>query len=72
MLLANVRSLHNKIDDLAVVADENDADIIALTETWLDDHTPLDRFSLPDLSLFSKHRSGRTGGGVAIYAKHGY
>ena len=70
VLLSNVRSLHNKLDDLATVANVNDIDVIALTETWFDLHTPLDQYYLPDCALFSKHRNGRTGGGVALYAKH--
>ena len=70
VLLTNVRSLHNKIDELMILANTYKLDNIALTETWFGPRTPSENFNLPGFSLFSRARQERTGGGVALYAKH--
>ena len=70
VLLSNCRSLRNKYEDLVVVADVNKVDAIAVTETWFNHDIPLEMFTVPGFSLFSKPREDRSGGGVALYAKH--
>ena len=67
MLLSNVRSVNNKIDEIAVIANENKVDLIALTETWTDENTSPDFLSINGFVLFSKSRTERRGGGVALY-----
>ena len=69
VLLLNARSLQNKFDDMSVVADINNADLIAITETWFNENTPLQLFSLSNYNLFFKSRKDRVGGGVALYGK---
>ena len=40
-----------------------------MTETWIDEDTPLESLYIHGYSLFSKSRIGRKGGGVALYIK---
>lgn len=75
LVLSNVRSLVNKMDELSLLTrsqrDFRDAAAICLTETWLDGSFPDSSLQLPG---FSFHRADRTtnslkqrGGGVGCY-----
>lgn len=72
LFLSNVRSLNNKIDELEVVADDTKVDLIALTETWTDENTSPDYLAINGFTLFSKPRTGRRGGGVALYVNRSF
>ena len=66
--LFNARSLKNKICDLHCHLNNNNLDIVCITETWLHSSTP-DSVVICDsnFSLFRKDRpSDREGGGVCI------
>lgn len=76
ILLANVRSLKNKVDylklDLTTNREMRDCCVIILTETWLNSSIPDDAVSMEGLTTFRSDRSctlsGKTrGGGVCIY-----
>ena len=69
MLIANVRSLAPKIDELKLIAEVNDADFICLTETWLSQSIPDAALSLSNFILFRNDRQISHGGGVCIYIK---
>jgi len=66
--LFNARSLKNKLYELHCHLNDNNPDILCITETWLNSSLP-DSVVLSDsnFSLFRKDRSnGREGGGVCI------
>jgi hypothetical protein len=52
VLIANVRSLASKIDELTIVAHVNDVDIICLTESWLSQSIPDSALSLSNFIVF--------------------
>ena len=63
-VLANVRSIRNKLQDFHTLVYAAGTNIIALTETWLD-CSVLDHEILPHgYSIFRRDRLGRSGGGV--------
>ena len=65
-LLANIRSIKNKLQAFHTLISSARIDIIALTETWLD-CTVLDHEILPrGYSVFIRDRPYRTGGGVLL------
>ena len=70
LYLMNARSIKNKFDEIVVAVNNYNADILAITETWLDPDTPIDYFSMAGYMSFSKPRVGKKGGGVAAYIKH--
>ena len=69
ILLANVRSVISKVDELEVVADINDADVICLTQSWLNPCFLDSTISLSNFMLFRKDRTFSSGGVVCAYLK---
>lgn len=75
IILANVRSVTNKIDELRFLAVKHhayrDSCAIALTETWFSDHIVDDSVALENFALFRGDRTSQSGksrgGGVALY-----
>ena len=67
VLIANVRSLSGKVDELSVIANINDIDIICITETWLTDTIPDSTVSLQNFNMFRNDRTSSVGGGVCAY-----
>ena len=67
----NVRSLLGKMDQLRLLCDRNGADIITLSETWLNKDIDDSEIELPGYSIIRRDRSERTGGGVIIYIREG-
>ena len=68
LFLSNTRSLVNKIEDLEVVINENNADIVCITETWLTNNIPDSVVEMKEFSLVRKDRGDdRRGGGVCAY-----
>ena len=57
LLLSNVRSLIPKIYELEVVANDNDANMICITETWLTPDIPESALSFSNFVLFGKDRT---------------
>jgi hypothetical protein len=70
ILLTNIRSLRNKVDELQLVVEHNSADIVSLKETWLSDDILTDEISIPGYNFFRSDRQDRLGGGVGIYVKN--
>jgi hypothetical protein len=69
----NARSIVNKIKELKVMIEEENMDIIAITETWLNDNVTDDEVSINGYTLFRKDRRDEVkcrGGGVAMYIKN--
>ena len=65
-MVANARSLKNKILDFQTSVYAGDFDIVAITETWLNDSI-LDHVLLhTGYTIYRKDRDGRMGGGVLL------
>ena len=68
--MANVRSLRNKTDELAVVLQQNNIEICCVTESWLDAEIPTEAVDIEGYICYRRDRlDGRQGGGVVIYVK---
>ncbi|XP_072022450.1 uncharacterized protein [Amphiura filiformis] len=70
--LTNARSLMNKYDELSVVlypTDSPPVDVAAITETWQTDQIADEFIDIDGFNLFTKIRSEKKGGGVAVYVK---
>ncbi|MPC79925.1 hypothetical protein E2C01_074482 [Portunus trituberculatus] len=65
LLLSNVTSLTNKMDELIVTVRSTRADIVAITEAW---QIVPEMCMMQDFQLFHL-RSERRGGGVAVYCR---
>ena len=66
LLLSNVTSLANKVDELIVTVREASADIVAITEAW---QIVPEVCGIDNYQLFHHLRTGRRGGGVALYCR---
>lgn len=66
-LSCNVRSLHNKLDELQHLATSNQAAIIFVQETWCLPCEPDSLYEIDGFLFFRRDRTERTGGGVGIY-----
>ncbi|MPC74709.1 hypothetical protein E2C01_069083 [Portunus trituberculatus] len=64
LLLSNVTSLTNKMDELIVTVRSTRADIVAITEAW---QIVPEVCMMQDVQLFHHLRSERRDGGVAVY-----
>ncbi|CAJ0962937.1 unnamed protein product [Ranitomeya imitator] len=67
-MLANARSLRNKMEELEAEISTGNFDIVGITETWLDESYDW-AVNLQGYSLFRKDRKNRRGGGVCLYVK---
>lgn len=70
LLILNARSILSKVDELDVVAKNNQADFICVTETWLNGSILDSAVYLTDYLIFRNDRSSSVGGGVCIYANN--
>jgi len=69
MFLCNPRSLVNKVDEFQVTLTHHTVDIGVVSETWMSDSLPSSAIGLDGFNLYSRHRTNRRGGGVAVYVK---
>ena len=68
ILYTNARSLFNKVDKVKVAAVEYAAQIICVTETWLNSDILDAEVAIPDYTLYREDRKNNTRyGGSAIY-----
>ena len=70
MVHQNIRSVTRKIDELRFLVSEliSRIELIALTETWINDEILDDEISIPGYQLFRKDRDTRNGGD-AVFVK---
>lgn len=68
-MLINARSLVQHTDELSIMLKNDDIDIAAITETWFPANIDPNFFSIPNYTLFSRPRTVKRGGGVALYLK---
>ena len=71
LLVTNVRSLFQKIDELQSIAEINQDDIICITESWLTPSCPDSTISLTNFIHFRNDRLFSRGGGVCVYINAG-
>ena len=72
-MYVNARSIVNKVDELEIYINEEDLDIVGVTETWLTEEILTSEFSFEGYTLLRKDRKDLVktrGGGVAIYVKN--
>ena len=65
-LLLNVRSLLSKINDLSALPLMDSFDIVAMTETWLNDDFSDSELQRDGYNIFGFDRANRRGGGVLL------
>jgi hypothetical protein len=54
IFVSNIRSIAPKIDELECVVNQNDSDIVCITETWLSDEIPDNAVAMHGFTLFRK------------------
>ena len=69
VILSNVRSIINKIDELQFLLSSSQPDICVFTESWLDTNTPNDSLATPGYSVFRCDRQYRKGGGIMCFIR---
>ncbi|PKU46846.1 nipped-b-like protein [Limosa lapponica baueri] len=67
-IYTNACSMGNKQEELEAVVQQENYDIVTITETWWDD-THNWSAALDGYKLFRRDRPGRRGGGVALYVR---
>lgn len=69
--LSNTQSLGNKMDEVNIVFQQENVDVGVITESWFNPKKKdISQMNITGYTLFSKSRTDRTGGGVAIYVKN--
>lgn len=69
LILSNVRSIHNKIDEIAYLLTSANPDLCFLTETWLDCDTPNAAIAIDQYNIIRCDRQDRKGGGLVCYMR---
>ena len=69
IIITNIRSIFNKIDELSMFIKQFPADIIIVTETWLNNSISSGCINIENYSVFRKDRDD-VGGGVAIWSRY--
>ena len=67
LLISNVQSILPKIDELEIVCDDNEVDLVCITESWLHSGILDSGVSLTNYLIFRNDCLTTTGGGVCIY-----
>ena len=67
----NVRSILNKMDDVRSLAHNKRFDIFTFSETWLNPSIKDFEVHIPGYTLVRQDRTGKRGGGTAIYVRNG-
>ena len=66
VMVVNARSVYNKLNELEILVDNNNSDIVFLTETWLTDNIPDEAINCLGMNLVRLDRKHGTGGRVAL------
>ncbi len=67
--LLNARPLLPKVDELTALLSTNPADLVAITESWLNDDIDSGLLSVRGFNLFRNDRVLGRGGGICVYIK---
>ena len=71
IMVTNIRSVFNKMDELEARVREKAPDFVVLTESWLDNSIPDEAVALPRYAVIRKDRD-RQGGGIILYVPADY
>ena len=71
LLLSNVCSISNKLDEAQVLISKLRPDIVLLVETWLNGEIPDQAVSIPQYNIFRCDRN-TAGGGIMCYVSHAH
>ena len=63
----NTRSITNKLDQIRLMLHMKSIDILAITETWLDNSWSDNELVITGYNLFRRDRKASQGGGIIIY-----
>lgn len=66
LLLSNVTSLSNKLDEVITTIKSTNADVVAITEAW---QIVPELCNITDYQLFHRLRTGKRGGGLVLYCR---
>ena len=71
---ANIRSFPKNFDNLVILLRllNRNLSCIGISETWLNDISPIDTFNIPYYSFLCESRSSKRGGSVGIYVNNAY
>ena len=69
-MLANIRSLHKKFDQITATISASNCDIFSATESWLKKEHPSYAFPIPDFTFFRCDRDHKRGGGVCAWLRN--
>ncbi|GAB0206524.1 hypothetical protein GRJ2_003118000 [Grus japonensis] len=67
-IYTNVHNMGNKQEEVEAIVQQENYDIVAITETWWDDSHNWSA-AMDGYKLFRRDRQGRRGGGVALYVR---
>ena len=67
LVLINARSLLPKVDELIANLSVNSVNLVAVTETWLNDDIEDNLVSIRGYNIFRRDRPHRRGGGVCVH-----
>ena len=65
----NVRSLFSKVDQIDYILKKNDYDVLAISESWLDNTIADSELSIEGYNIYRKYRLNSKGGCVCLYVK---
>ena len=68
----NARSLNKNIVELKEIVRKTKFDAISISESWLTQKTPKDRFHIEGFKIFRNDRKNKRGGGVCLYVREHY
>ena len=71
MILSNLRSLSNKVDEVELLLRDRKPDVAVFTETWLDSETPKHAVDIDRYLAFRRDRNC-FGGGIVCYISNQY
>ena len=67
--LKTVNSRCNKLVELQNLADDTDSDVIAITESWLNDTVSDSEILNSNYTLYRRDRADKRGGGIVLAVK---
>lgn len=66
----NIRSMFTGFNDFSLIVQQNDYDVIVISETWINqDDFPQNIFNIPGYNFYNKNRLFGRGGGVGAYVR---
>ena len=68
----NARSLNKNILELKEIVRKTKFDVISISESWLTQNTPKDRFQIEGFKIFRNDRKNKRGGGVCVFVRDHY